>query len=269
MTPIDPKSDARLVESVRSGKREDFAVLVDRYYGAVQAYARSRAHDDATAQDAAQEAFLAALQRLPQLRNPEKFGPWLFSIVRNQCNAAARQRKRETTLEESREQAAEPDVESREVRAIVRREIEKLPDPARDVLTLHYLGGLDLPDAARLLGISHAAARKRLQRARESLGEKLLRALSDTPAESTRLLQHKRQVTAIALAATLNWNATSAHAAGIATTVGGVIVMKKLAAVVVIAIVGFLFFQWRDRPEPPIESTSLVAQSPVVAPPRS
>ena len=265
MTPIDPKSDARLVQSVRSGVREDFAVLVDRYYAAIQAYARGHTRDDEVAQDAAQEAFLTALQCLPQLRKPEKFGPWLFTIVRNQCNTALRERKREVALEETHEQTVEPDLESREVRAIVRREIEKLPQTARDVLTLHYLGGLELPDAARLLGISHTAARKRLQRAREALGEKLLRALSDSPADSARLDRGKRQVTAMALAAAVNWNTTTAHAAGAFALVGGVIVMKKLVAVVIIAVTAFVLFQLRDRLAPTPEPTPIETELPAIA----
>jgi len=233
MTPIDPKSDAWLVSSILSGKREDFAILVDRYYSAIRAYVRSRSRDDGSAEDAAQESFLVAIQRLPQLRKPERFGPWLFAIARNQCNAAARGGKREVSLEGIREPAIEVDLESREVRAIVRREIEKLPDSARDVLTLHYFGGLELPDAARLLGISHAAARKRLQRAREALGGRLLRTLSDTPAEKAQLVQQKRAVTAIAAGAALNWN--TANAAGAFAITGGILVMKKVVIVAVLA----------------------------------
>lgn len=262
MTPIDPKSDARLVQSVCSGNREDFAALVDRYYAAVQGYARGRTHDDATAQDAAQEAFLAALQRLPQLRKPEKFGPWLFTIVRNQCNTAAREHEREVALIEAHDLAVEPDLESREVRAIVRREIEKLPQTARDVLTLHYLGGLELQDAARLLGISHIAARKRLQRAREALGEKLLRALADSAADSELLDRRKRQVTTLALAAAVNWNTACAHAAGATVLAGGVIGVKQLSAVVVIAVTAFLLFQWRDGVTP--EPTPMEAELPAI-----
>ena len=83
-------SDAELVRAVKSGERRLYGDLVARYERAVKAAALhvlSNYHD---AQDAAQEAFVIAYQRLGELREEGAFGGWLLRIAHNEALRLAR-----------------------------------------------------------------------------------------------------------------------------------------------------------------------------------
>src|SRR5512143_177972 len=84
----------RLVERARGGDAAAFAELVgldgDRCY----ALAHRILRDPERAQDAVQQAFLLAWRYLPQLRDPERFGPWLHRLVVNACYEEARRHHR-------------------------------------------------------------------------------------------------------------------------------------------------------------------------------
>ncbi|GAA0629935.1 hypothetical protein GCM10010174_57920 [Kutzneria viridogrisea] len=76
-----PVTDSELVEQARAGSREAFTTLYQRYRLPVTRYARRIVNDTALAEDVVQDAFVSALRKLPNLRDPARFRPWLFSIV--------------------------------------------------------------------------------------------------------------------------------------------------------------------------------------------
>ncbi len=174
-------SDAELVRRTLTGEQTAYSALVERHLRSVYAVSQAWAPDRADVEDISQEAFLAAYMRLPSLRDPRKFKGWLVQIARNIAVSCVRRRSREGEVMERFKgessdglEATVSEAEQREARALVRREIDRLDGHAREVVLLHYFAGKKSREIAQLLEISPAAVRKRLQRARETLGERLL-----------------------------------------------------------------------------------------------
>ena len=96
-----PRSDAELVEAVRSGDTEAFSQLYRAHAGVVRAVAYSQVHDREAAADIVQDTFFRALRNLGSLQDPARFRPWLLSIARNLATDQLRTRGRVTILDES------------------------------------------------------------------------------------------------------------------------------------------------------------------------
>ena len=96
------QADAELVKAVLSGQRKAFAELVKRYERAVRAVAVNVLADSHAAEDVAQDCFVIAYQKLPELRKPEAFGYWLLKIARREAISTSRSRVKMVSLEESK-----------------------------------------------------------------------------------------------------------------------------------------------------------------------
>ena len=87
-------NDAQLVEACLEGDHRAYAVLVDRDRYPVFGLCLSYVKDFDAAEDAAQEALIAAYLKLESLPEPQKFGPWLRTIAANQCRMWLRRQRR-------------------------------------------------------------------------------------------------------------------------------------------------------------------------------
>ena len=76
-------SDCALVDAVRDGDDPAFEELYRRYHSRIAAFVRSMLHDEARAEDVAQEAFLSALRRMRSTDAEINFKPWIYQIARN------------------------------------------------------------------------------------------------------------------------------------------------------------------------------------------
>ena len=161
--------DAHLVGDVLSGRREAFSALVRRYLPAVHALAFAQTGNHTDADDVTQETFLKAYRSLHTLRDTRKFGGWLAAIGKNKARSLVRQRQRRAEVSlPSDSAAAAPDIEARELRELLKHQVELLAEPQRDVLLLHYFAGMTAREIGQLTGISKYAVQKRLQRARDT-----------------------------------------------------------------------------------------------------
>src|SRR5690606_14557838 len=134
-------------------------------------------------------AFLAAWQNLRRLQNPSSFLPWLRQITRNLARDHLRASRHRPLDGEGAEiaisLAADPsptpaqqlDQDEREQAAA--ELIAALPEDSREVLLLYYREGQSSRQVATLLGLSDAAVRKRLSRARQGLRDDLLRRFGE------------------------------------------------------------------------------------------
>lgn len=164
--------DEVLVRRAREGDREAFGLLVERYMRTAYAVALSvtRSHEDA--EDAAQEAFAVALERLDECRSPGKFGGWLLTIVGNRArNLLRREGIRSTEPLPPSASTERPgpdrDAERGELRALLRSAVAELPDVQRDVLLLHDLEGWKHREIAESLGLPTGTVRSHLHYARK------------------------------------------------------------------------------------------------------
>ena len=76
-------SDCALVDAVRSGDDAAFEELYRRYQPRIAGFIRGMLHDDARAEDVAQEAFFSALRRMRSTATEINFKPWIYQIARN------------------------------------------------------------------------------------------------------------------------------------------------------------------------------------------
>ena len=152
-----------------------FEELVRRYQHLVCAVAYSATGDRAVSEEVAQEAFLVAWRKLPELAEPPVMPAWLCGIARNLARNARRKLGRERPDPERAEAAADPrptpldSAADREAAALVWRALEDLPDEVREPLVLFYRSEQSVQEVADTLGLSEEATRQRLSRGRKAL----------------------------------------------------------------------------------------------------
>ncbi len=164
-------SDARLLGRVAARDEEAAATFFDRYAQEIFGFLVRRS-DDETARDLLQEVFSRALRAASSYRGDSSARTWLYAIARNVLFERARNRIDARPLWSSIE-GLELGPESLLIEAERRQQVvsalAQLPDEQAIVLELHRIDGLPHKEIARLLGISVAASRKRLERAALSL----------------------------------------------------------------------------------------------------
>jgi RNA polymerase sigma-70 factor, ECF subfamily len=171
-------SDSELVRRARRGEEVAFGLLVERYQRPAYAVALSVTGRHEDAQDAAQESFLVALDRLEECRSPEKFGGWLMTIVRNRSkNLVRRESLRE--MDEvppgarSRIPTPERATETSELRSLLREALLDLPEVQREIVLLHDLEGWKHREIAERLDLPCGTVRSHLHFARKALRDSL------------------------------------------------------------------------------------------------
>ncbi|MBC7925399.1 MAG: sigma-70 family RNA polymerase sigma factor [Bryobacteraceae bacterium] len=182
---MDPKmqSDEALVTLAQSGDNQAFAALLERHYGSCEKLAYSILRDRQDAEDEVQNASWKAFEHIGQFQRDAKFSTWLTRIVVNQCLMRLRQTRRsrllyieDTVTEDSRPfdlpsptESPEQSMAKSEVAAVLKHEITRIPPLLRNVFLLRDVQQMPMQDVADKLGISVAAAKSRLLRARMEL----------------------------------------------------------------------------------------------------
>ncbi|MET0289870.1 MAG: RNA polymerase sigma factor [Pseudoxanthomonas sp.] len=172
------------LSAAAGGDQLAYGRVVATCQNTVTAIALAITRDVQASEDIAQEAFLRAWQQLSRLQNHTSFLPWLRQITRNLARDWLRtQRGRPMTGEVAEiaiGMAADPAPEPAQQLVALEEEraateiISALPEDSRETLLLFYREGQSSQQVAHLLGISDAAVRKRLSRARETVREELL-----------------------------------------------------------------------------------------------
>jgi len=188
-TDLKCELDERLVEQAQAGSDAAFAELIRRHRSACIKLALSILRNPHDAEDEVQNAFCKAYLHLGKFQQDSKFSTWLTRIVVNQCLMRLRATKRSRTvyIEDTAPQpqrpfdpvAPDPTPEQalakEQVTSVLRREIRKIPPLLRNVVLLRDVQQLPMQIVAEKLGISVAAAKSRLLRARLELRQRLER----------------------------------------------------------------------------------------------
>lgn len=205
----DALAEAALLAKLRSGDQNAYATVMLRYGGRMRAVAQRLLGNEHDANDAVQDAFLAAFRSLDQFAGHAQLGTWLHKIVVNAAlmKLRARRRRGECSIEDllpafdetgHRLNCRRPEkrlgdstrrwgneeigvagpeeaTERSELRTIVRKKIDQLPHDYRNVLLLRDIEEMDTDQTAECLGIKPGAVKTRLHRARMALRELLER----------------------------------------------------------------------------------------------
>ncbi|MBK0013228.1 sigma-70 family RNA polymerase sigma factor [Stenotrophomonas sp. S41] len=179
----------RELPAASTGCQHAYGRIVLACQNTVTAIALAITRDRQASEDIAQEAFVKGWQQLHQLRSSTSFLPWLRQITRNLARDWLRaQRGRPLTgdaAEVALGMAADPTpgavdrLQRLEEEVAAEDIISALPSDSREVLLLYYREGQRSQQVADLLGLSDAAVRKRLSRARAQVRDGLLQRFGD------------------------------------------------------------------------------------------
>jgi RNA polymerase sigma-70 factor (ECF subfamily) len=186
----DADDDLALARRVAGGDRLAFELMMRRHNRRLYRLARATLRDDAEAEDALQEAYLAAYRHIDRFRGEAALSTWLSRLVLNECLARLRRNKRRDNILPMRHDEALDDEEvlamdaprapspadvlvSGEIRALIERRLDELPEPFRLVFVMRSVEELSVEETAQCLGIPEATVRTRHFRARSLLRQAL------------------------------------------------------------------------------------------------
>jgi RNA polymerase sigma-70 factor, ECF subfamily len=164
-------TNAQTVGQAARGDREAFDYLVEESIDRLYALARLILQDFDLAEDAVQEALVRCWQRLPTLRDPDRFDAWLRRLLVNAAIDLHRQRRRHrATASIVALEVAIPDP-GKDVadRDQLRVAFQRLRIEHRIVLILHHHLGLTTAEIATVLGTPAGTAKSRLHYATAAL----------------------------------------------------------------------------------------------------
>jgi RNA polymerase sigma factor (sigma-70 family) len=172
-----------MVRRALAGDAAAYGQLARQWAPRVLAVCHARTRDRHAAEDLAQEALLRGLRGLATLEDPDRFGPWVVGIAVRTCLDWLKSPKRgEVSLDHIPRNAAGDGAdrhaadERREQAERLMAEVERLPQPYREVLMLYYCEqqGATYQELARLLGVSAATINARLTKARQMLRRRMM-----------------------------------------------------------------------------------------------
>jgi len=186
----DPASDAAIMLRVAAGDETGFNYLVEKYHRAMVHFLFRMVHNQAVAEELAQEVFLRVYRSRESYRAEAKFTTWLYRIATNLAVNYARDTKHERAaqnvyLDVPDEETGttpevaddEPTVEQRLLRdermAAIRKHVMALPERQRMAVLMHKYQGLDYRQIGEVLKLSESATKSLLFRAYQTLREKL------------------------------------------------------------------------------------------------
>jgi len=248
------QSDGGVIRKVLRGQTDAFRVLVERYGNVVYGVAYARIGNAADAEEIAQVAFVRLYQWLDRVAGRRTVGPWLVEVARNAATDLLRRREREVPLDNLSGEAGAVrahDHARDEVCRVVWEQLGALDNLHREVLILHYFEGKKTGEIARLLQISPAAARKRLERSRYELGRRVAAMVGEKTSVRGKESARVHKVMAAIGVARAAWQPSAALSVSGAAIVG-VSTAKVVTGVAAVAlIVGLgLLAGWRHMNRP-------------------
>jgi RNA polymerase sigma-70 factor (ECF subfamily) len=176
-------SDAELVRAAQGGDAASLGLLLERHRAPLYALALRFLGHGPEAQDAVHDAFLIALRKIAQLRDPEAVGAWLRAILHNACVTRLRRRHDELLTEEvprsverrTAEPSAEEAIDRLAMREWVWTALSTLPEALRVTAMLRYFGSYpSYQEISLILGVPVGTVRSRLNQAKTRLAGALL-----------------------------------------------------------------------------------------------
>jgi RNA polymerase sigma factor (sigma-70 family) len=164
-------SDEGLVQRVRGGSEQAFALLYERHHRSMLAFSRHMLGSREEAEDAVQQTFISAYRDIVSSDKEIKLRPWLYQIARNQCISALRKRPPQTELDDQQPSLAglaEQVARRRELRELL-ADLARLPDDQREALVLAELHDNSHSDVAEILGCDREKVKSLVFQARKSL----------------------------------------------------------------------------------------------------
>jgi RNA polymerase sigma-70 factor, ECF subfamily len=181
-TTPNPEFVAECIRRILAGEKHLFHELIRHCEKPVYFLLLSLLRNESEAEDAAQETAIKVYRNLHLFRGESQFRTWVLSIARNEGLARLHkvENRREDSLDALTENAGDftpavltswrevpsEELERQEVRTVIRQAIDGLPEIYRNVMLLRDIEEMDVRETAAALGVSEAAVKVRLHRAR-------------------------------------------------------------------------------------------------------
>jgi len=181
-TAMELLTDEAIIARVLNGHHADFEVIMRRYNQRLYRTARSILNDDDTAQDAVQQAYIAAYLKLDSYMSTGRLGAWLSRITVNE--ALMIKRKTGNKLNEKKQpfdivnlKTTNPgpadSVANQELALLIENAIDRLPEDFRSVFVLRAIQQLSVHETADSLALNEATVKTRFYRARIKMQDML------------------------------------------------------------------------------------------------
>jgi RNA polymerase sigma-70 factor (ECF subfamily) len=183
---MDPRSDESLAAAAADGEPGALDALLERHQARIYRFGKRMCGNVEDARDVLQETLLTMARSIHSFRGASSMSTWLYTIARSFCIKKRRRSKFAPTeirsLDALATDALEPQDEGlmpdaalagKEIGDALETAIGLLDPDQREVLILRDIEGLTTPEVAKILGITVAAAKSRLHRARARLREHL------------------------------------------------------------------------------------------------
>jgi RNA polymerase sigma-70 factor (ECF subfamily) len=180
-------TDEEIVARVRAGETRLFELIMRRHNQRIYRAARAVLRDDGEAEDVMQDAYVRAFAHLHEFEGRARFSTWLTRIAVHEALARLRRGRRlqpiDSQAEETQSMPTDPrfnpeqQASDGEIRTVLERAIDQLPDEFRSVFVLRAVEEMTGAETAECLGIPEETVKTRLFRARARIQETLLEAL--------------------------------------------------------------------------------------------
>lgn len=185
---LTPSDETSIVRRIVAGDRQAFESLMRQSNRRLYRLARAVLRDATEAEDALQEAYLAAYRSMDRFRGEASLSTWLARLVLNECLGRTRRDSRRQNViplvsadsEIETVPAGDTDLPDRvaqrvQMRALLEEKLDALPEDFHVVFVLRSVEEMSVEDTAQCLGIPEATVRSRHFRAKSLLRESLAR----------------------------------------------------------------------------------------------
>lgn len=176
-----------VVEKAQNGERTAFEKLYKEFHGKLYFFVLKNVGDKHTAEDITEDSFLASMEGIGSLKEPEHYETWLHSIAFNKCRMYFRQKGREDNISLDDENVSkdihaddtvmlpEDYADSKELKRSLKKVIEGLKPEQRSAVILYYYDGMPLKKVSEILEISENTAKQKLFKARAKIKKEIER----------------------------------------------------------------------------------------------
>jgi RNA polymerase sigma-70 factor, ECF subfamily len=180
--------DQPLLEEIRAGNSRRFGALIDRHKDRALTLAVRLVGNREEAEELVQDSFIRAYRNLNDFRGDSRFGTWFYRILYNLCMTKVTRRTNAPTLAwdtvpdpGAPEEETNPllEIEEREMQAILREEIRRLPEAYATAVTLFYVQDMTYDEIAAVTGQPLGTVKTNLFRGRQALRQRMAKRVGE------------------------------------------------------------------------------------------
>lgn len=186
--PLTSKAeDDLIIERVLSGEKNLYELIMRKYNQRLYRIARTYLTDEDDVQDSMQEAYIKAYEQLPKFEKRSQFSTWLIRILINEALARIKRRNRyiypmnnnidyfdnNPDYFENKDQGPENNTVNNELKKILEKAVDNLPDKYRTVFVMREIEGMSVSETSSCLGLTESNVKVRLNRAKDTLRKNL------------------------------------------------------------------------------------------------